>query len=398
MKILKLISNPFLGGTETFIVALTPFLERAGVEVDILNIWKDSHLKPIALSSDLNYIELDSTSRRISFANARKIVKLIRDRKYDIVMGYGIRVSMFLRVIKPWIRNIPIIIGLRGLDNWRKWHHVWADRFTEFAIDMFIPNSQAVAKRRMLREKTPSSKMVVIPNGIDTNHFDRAKFSNCDRRSLRLPEDKLILTTIANFRYQKGHNFLLHVIGALAEKFDYVHFVWVGAGPLRDQLEQEAEALGVAEKITILNYVDDVRLVLACTDIYLMPSMEEGMPRCLMEAMAMTLPCIATNVGGTPEVIKNGVNGLLADYGDIENFGNNTKKLIVSAELRMRIATAARKCIVDYFRIEAIAAQYLKLFELVCSGQRDGREIQKILSFYKCTFVRKENFIAGCWF
>ena len=107
------------------------------------------------------------------------------------------------------------------------------------------------------------------------------------------------------------------------------------------------------------------------------------MPRCLMEAMSMTLPCVATNVGGIHEVIEHGKNGFLSDFGDVQTFGTYVKHLVNSTQLRQEIGTAARKCIVDYFRIETIAARYLKLFELVCSGQRDGREIQKILSFCK---------------
>lgn len=379
MKILILLSNPSVGGTETFVASIVPFFEKHSIYVDILNTWHHSQVKEFAQKVGLNYTELSGNSRHISIKDCRYIARRIKEKKYDIVLGFGIRVSMLLRLLQPWFNKTPILIGLRGLDKWRKWYHIWPDRLTQFLTDIFVPNSNAVAQLRIKREKTPQSKIVVIKNGIDTNYFDKQKFLDLKRENFNLQENKIIAVTVGNFRYQKGHDFLLEVIKKFASKLENTHFVWVGRGALKQSLEQKIASANLAEKITMLDYTKDVRPILAYSDIFVLPSREEGMPRALMEAMSMSLPCVATDVGGTNEVIENGKNGFLADFADTETFGNHIKKLADNTDLRLQMATEARKRIVEHFNIETITGQYVKLFELIKIGERNGTSIQQIL-------------------
>jgi len=376
---LILLSNPSIGGTETFVASIVPFFEKQSIYVDILNTWHHSQVREFAQQAGLNYTELSGNNRHISLKDCSQIVHQVKEKDYDIILGFGIRVSMLLRVLKPWLEKTPIITGLRGLDKWRKWYHIWPDRLTQFLTDMFVPNSNAVAELRMKREKTPRSKIVVIKNGIDTNHFDKQKFPNIKREYFGLPSNKIIAVTVGNFRHQKGHDFLLDVIKSFAPKLENTHFVWVGRGALKQTMEQKIASAYLAEKITMLGYIKDVRPILAYSDIFVLPSREEGMPRALMEAMSMSLPAVATDVGGTNEVIKNGKNGFLADFGDTETFGNHIKKLVDNTNLRLQTATEARKCIVEHFDISTIANQYVILFELINNMERNGTVIQKIL-------------------
>lgn len=379
MKILILLSNPSVGGTETFVASIVPYFEKHSIYVDILNTWHHSRVKEFAQQAGLNYTELSGNSRHISIKDCSQIVRQIKEKDYDIILGFGIRVSILLRVLKPWLEKTPIITGLRGLDKWRKWYHIWPDRLTQSYCNMFVPNSNAVAQLRIKREKTSPSKIVVIKNGINVNYFDKQKCSHIKRSSLNLPESKIIATTIGNFRYQKGYDFLLGVIKEFAPQLENIHFVWVGRGALKQSMEREIASANLSEKITMLGYTKDVRPILANSDIFLLPSREEGMPRALMEAMSMGVPAVATDVGGTNEVIENGKNGFLADFGDTKTFGNYIKKLVDNADLRLQMAIEARKCIVKHFNIETIAKQYVILLELINNRERNGIVIQKIL-------------------
>ncbi len=380
MKLLILLSNPSVGGTETFVASIVPFLERHGIYVDILNTWHHSQVKEFAQQAGLSYTELSGNSRHISIKDCRQIMRRVKEKKYDIILGFGIRVSMLLRLLKPWLGKKPVVTGLRGLDKWRKWYHVWPDRLTQSYCDMFVPNSNAVAQLRIKREKTSPNKIVVIKNGINVNYFDKQKCSHIKRSGLNLPENKIIATTIGNFRYQKGHDFLLRVIKEFAPQLENIHFVWVGRGALKQSMEREIASANLDEKITMQGYTKDVRPILANSDIFVLPSREESMPRALMEAMSMSLPAIATDVGGTNEVIENGKNGFLADFGDVETFGNHIKKLVDNADLRLRMATEARKCIVKHFDISTITGQYIKLFQFIKDGERNGKVIQQVLN------------------
>ncbi len=382
-KILIVLSNPAVGGTETFIITISSVFQKEGIGVDILNTWSDAKLKNMAVARQLNYRELTGNRYFPSIKNIKLIAGQIKNDNYQLIMSFGFRINIllrFLRIVKPQLRKKPLIVGLRGLDKWRKWYHLAINQLTEFSCDLFVPNSEAVARLRMRREKTPAKKIVIIRNGVDVSYFDRGNCVGTNRSQLGLPTDKILITTVGNFRYQKGHDFLLRVIKKFSSSIlENVHFVWAGEGPLKETLEKQIKQLGLTEKISILGWTNDVRQLLACSDILALPSREESMPRCLMEAMSMGLPCVATNVGGTAEVIENEKNGFLSDFDNIQVFGNCLKKLIDSPELRREIGIAARKRIVDNFSIEIIAKKYIRLFELVCSGEHDGQKIQDIL-------------------
>lgn len=319
----------------------------------------------------------NSNSRRIGFNELVGVFKVMRCDRYDIVLGFGLRVSILLRLLKLFFRGTPFIIGLREIAIWRKWYHVWLDRLTRRGCDLFIPNSEAVAKMFIAREKLSCDKMVVIRNGISLQEFDKSRFHNINRQSLGLPAEKVIITTVANLRYEKGHDFYVEVIGAFLEELDNVHFVWIGEGPLKSKLENGIRSIGASDKITFMGLVEDVRPVLSCSDIFVLPSREEGMPRALMEAMAMSVPCVATNVGGVDEVIENEVSGLIVDFGDVENFGQHIVRLANNKKMRNKIGTAARRRIEEEFDMRRIAKKYVKLFELVASGQQSGRQLQQ---------------------
>ena len=379
MKILNVISSPAIGGTETFLLSITTYLEKMGCEIDIINTWRNSLMKKAALEANLSYKELDGSSRYIRLRNLAQITGIIRRSKYDVVQAFGLRVSILLRLLKPFYRgrSIPLITGLRVAGVLRDWHHTWLDRLTQRKCDLFIPNSDAVAQMFTTRERLARDKMVVIKNGINTSDFDAGRFQNITRHSLGLPRDKVIITTVANLRHQKGYDFYVEIIREFLKEFDNVHFVWIGKGSLKSELENSIRSIGASDKITFMGMVKDVRPVLSCSDIFVLPSRDEGMPRALMEAMAMSLPCLATDVGGVNEVIEHGLCGLIANFGDVEIFGRYLTDLIEDGNLRCNLGQAARRRIAENFNMEKIAAKYMKLFELVVAGYRNGKEIQK---------------------
>lgn len=362
MKILILLSNPNIGGTETFIASICPFFTRKGIDVLVLNTWKDSGAKKLILQNNIKYFEIENYNRIFSINSIIKLFKFVRDNKFDVIMCFGIRISLLSRFLKPFLK-IPTIEGLRGLDKWRKWYHVVFDKRTQFLIDYFIPNSQAVEDLRKSREKTPDRKIYTIRNGIDIDYF--SKDNICDCGPYNFPKDKVIVATVGSFRIQKGHDFLIRVIKAYEAKLEHAHFVCAGDGPLKESLETRVANNNLTNKITFLGKIDDVRSLLFYSDIVAMPSREEGMPRCIMEAMSMSLPCVATDVGGTKELILQDKTGLMSEFGNIERFGDNLVELVKNEGLRYEFGVNARKYIVRNFDIKNICLEYIDLFKKI---------------------------------
>jgi glycosyltransferase involved in cell wall biosynthesis len=377
MKILDIISNPYIGGTETLLLQTAPYFERCGYSIDILNTWRNSAMKGPALESNLSYKELSGNSRHIHLRDVAEIVKIIRDGKYDIIQCFGIRVTLLVRILKPYIKDTPLVTALNGINLWQKWHYTFLDRITQKACTMFVPICNAIAQTFMENTGCPRGKIVVINNGTETDKFDRAKFEGVERANLGLPADKVIVTTLATLRDEKGHDFYIDTIEGLLKEFENIHFIWIGKGPLESKLRNRIKSTGISNMITMLGFVEDIRPLLSCSDIFVLPSRTEGMPRAMMEAMSMSLPCVATNVGGVGEVLEDGVSGFIADFGDVEMFGRCILDLVNNQVLRQKMGAAGRKQVVMNFDMKMITKKYMKFFELIAAGHRDGVEIQK---------------------
>jgi glycosyltransferase involved in cell wall biosynthesis len=379
MRILNVVSNPGIGGTETLLFSMAPYIEQLGCQQEILNVWHGSMMKKPAQELGIKYFELTGQDRYIGIRDLFHVIRVIRGNNYDIICGFGLRITLLLRLMRPFFYKKPFIIGLHGIDDWRRWYHILLDRMTKWGCTMFLPNSDAGAERFMLKEKIPRKKMVVIKNGTETEKFDRDNFEGVNKQSLNLPSDKIIITTIANFRYEKGYDFYIRTIGKYLKEFKNVLFVWIGRGRLKPFLEDALRSYGCLDKVMMLEYVEDVRPYLYCSDIFVLSSREEGMPRALMEAMSMSLPCVATKVGGIVEVIENGKSGLIENFNDVDGFGEKIAALIENRELRTEIGLEARKRIVSEFDMRRIAGKYLKCLELILKGYRDGIMIQELI-------------------
>jgi glycosyltransferase involved in cell wall biosynthesis len=167
MHIVQLLSNPELGGTETFALSLARELTRQGQATRIVNLCGISRLEALAQEAGVAYEGMDMPAF-YDVAGIRNVHRRILNDAPDIVMAYGLRASLFLRTL-AFRRQRPLLVtALRGLDGWRRWYHVWVDRWTEGGVDCFVGNSRAVCEVRQRREGTLPARIACIPNGIDT--------------------------------------------------------------------------------------------------------------------------------------------------------------------------------------------------------------------------------------
>jgi glycosyltransferase involved in cell wall biosynthesis len=376
MKVLQLVSNPGIGGTESFVIGLIPKLREMGLNVHLANLW-DGGGESIeyCLPRGIPCHALNLGKRKFRF-NARKELRMFLQReRFDLVMAYGLRVTLLLRMAARYRGRPVLVTGLRGMDAWRTWRHVWMDRLTDRWMDYYVGVSEAVCRAHLRREKVPWGKMLHIPNGIDTRFFAReAKGNWPTREEVGLPGGRLSVT-VAHYRAVKGYvPFQLDVVSRVSNEggrqYDDVKWVWVGEGADEPMMKAMAAERGLAERIVVFGVSRDVRDILAHAEMFFLSSMDEGMPRGLMEAMAMGVPSMATSVGGIPEVIRDEVDGLLVPYGDVEKAASAMRRMLDDAELRAKFAAGGRKRIEEQFSFDAIAAKYADLYRRLIA--RDG--------------------------
>jgi glycosyltransferase involved in cell wall biosynthesis len=367
MRVLQLASNPVLGGTETFLLRLVPALQSAGIESSLVNLWNGggSLRQAAAAIPDFDFHYFDAGTRVPDPRGLYRFWRFLHERKFDVINAYGLRANFLLRFLFGLPGRPARVCGLRGLDLWRRWYHVAADRWTEFRIDAFVANSEEVRRIRLDRERSRPEKVALIPNGIDHAYFSRTAVG-LERPPIPKASGDLWCTTVANFRPQKGHAFLLEVVQAYVQKFPHsrLRFVWVGNGQMLDRFRQAVHTAGIADRVVIVPDITDVRSILAASDCFLLPSKEEGMPRALMEAMSMELPTLATRVGGVPEVVVEGETGYTFGHGDIATAVEALEKMQCD-ETRSRMGHTGRTRIVDVFSEERMVSRFVDFYRQV---------------------------------
>jgi glycosyltransferase involved in cell wall biosynthesis len=227
--------------------------------------------------------------------------------------------------------------------------------------------SQAIA-REAQASGFPASKVHIIPHGIDmATHRPATEAEKKERRAvLGFPLDGVIVTYTGRLIRGKGIETLFVALRALAD-LKAVHLVLVGSGSgqvisIEDELRQQAQSEGLQGRVTFTGRVDDVVGCLQASDIFAFPTFDESLGMSLVEAQACGLPAVASRTGGVPDVVEDGVTGLLTPPGDAGALASGLRRLIENEELRRAFSTAARSRMIEKFSFETMVGRYVDLF------------------------------------
>jgi glycosyltransferase involved in cell wall biosynthesis len=189
------------------------------------------------------------------------------------------------------------------------------------------------------------------------------------RRRLGIPDGAPVVTQIGNFKPQKAPLDFVRMAAEVAMHVPLAHFVMVGEGLLRPQAEALARALGVDHKVAFCGWWEDVPGLLAASRVSVMSSRHEGLPRAVVESLAAGVPVVATAVDGTPEVVRDGVNGFLVEAADVAGLARGVVALLTDRELYERMASAARDGL-EEFDIDLMVRQQEDLYRWLLSRSR----------------------------
>lgn len=256
------------------------------------------------------------------------------------------------------LAGVPIIINSeRTMGQERGWRYA-LNRLTHPLADRITCVSEQVADFVVQRIGVPREKTVVIPNGVESEEFDDLPTSEKARSALNLPPDKALVGTVTRLNEVKRVDVLLEA----SARLERTHTVIVGDGPERRGQEAMAHRLGLAARVHFVGQQLDVRPWLAALDVFALSSDWEGMSNALLEAMAAGLPVVATAVGGTPEVVVDGVTGILVPPRDPDALAEAILRLLRDPDLRRSMGQAARARIEQHFSIEETVRRTEELY------------------------------------
>ncbi len=220
--------------------------------------------------------------------------------------------------------------------------------------------------RRTLQQQVKVRQPVrVIHNGIDGARFAAADGQSV-RQELGVAADETLVGTGVVLSEQKGVPFLLTAAQQVLARQPKTRFVIAGDGPLKEQLEQQAAELGLGKRVLFLGYRSDMPAVIAAFDIYVLPSLWEGLPLALLEALAAGRPIVATAVGGSPEVVDHGINGFVIPPRDSTAMAERLLTLISDPDLRRQMAQVNRARFAEQFSLAAMVERHQELYAEVC--------------------------------
>jgi glycosyltransferase involved in cell wall biosynthesis len=379
MKVLHLISSGGMYGAESVVATLASNLQNRG-EDTIVGVFDNAH-RPKNDASDriekagVKVIRIPCSGRADGLT-VRAIRKLIRTEQIDILHSHGYKADIYGYLATRRLR-IPIIATRH---NQRGLRHTLAIRLYEFLDILFLRRFNAVAAvsdliaEELLRAGVAPRKVTVIGNGIDVSRFVGASPTLSEELN---KEQRLLIGTAGRLIPQKGIEYFLMAASEVLTTFPTLLFGIVGEGPHRPALERSMKDLGIERNVVFTGPRSDMPNIYASFDVFVLPSLEEGMPMTVLEALASGLPVIATKVGAVEKLVFPNQTGILVQPGEAAGLAAALISLIGNPELRVRLGQNGRSLVQNEHSSSVMSQRYLRLYQELLN---EKAQVQKPIS------------------
>ena len=294
------------------------------------------------------------------------IRRYLREIRPAIVHTFLLTASLYGR-FAAILERVPVVIGTEvNMYERKRPHHSFAERLLMAGTSRVIASAESVRDFYIRQVRADPSKVDVIYNAVDFSQAQPTRDRDGFRQSLGLARDARVAGVIARLTEQKGHTYLFDALAATPALSD-VQLLLVGDGERRADLERDARARGVSSRVHFLGARRDLGDLLGAMDVFVLPSLWEGLPLSLVLAMGAGVPVVSTTVAGIPEVVDHGRTGFLVPPGDAVALGSALANVLGDAALRARVGAAGRAAVLPRFGVDAyvktIAGLYDRLLE-----------------------------------
>ncbi len=390
-KILFIITKSVWGGAQKYVYDLTVNLPKNDFEILVaagppsLNYGETSRQGKLAeeiKKAGIDYCEIKNFKRDISFISDFlsffEILKLLRNFKPDIIHVNSSKaggivgvVSLFYKLGRATSKLIFTVHGWAFNEIRPKWQIFLiklASRLTCIFYDKIICVSEFDRQATIKNKIAPEKKLITIHNGIDTDEMvflSREEARNKIFRKSRFQEssnsDNLIIGTVGEFTKNKGQKYLIDAISHTVYPISCITII-IGWGEEKSNLKSQISKLGLEDKIFLIEGLSPAMQYLKAFDIFILPSIKEGLPYTLLEAGLAGIPVIATEVGGIPEIIENKKTGLLISPADASALASAIKELLEDKNLSSNLAENLRQKIIQEFSLGKMVRETVDIY------------------------------------
>jgi glycosyltransferase involved in cell wall biosynthesis len=353
------------GGAEWALVQLAAGLDRAEWDPRVYCLGPPGALVDRLAEAGIGVECLGARSAR----NVGVIIRLarrLRAFRPALLQTFLFHANLAGRIAGRLARVPVVVCGIRVAERERRWH-LLLDRWTQRLVTHNVCVSRAVADFSIARGRLHPDKLSVIPNGVDCERFAQA--IPADLAEFGIPRGTRTILSVGRLHPQKGHDLLISAVAPLLAERPNLHVLIVGEGPSRERLQSQIVELGCREQVHLAGWRSDIPEIMKACTIFTLPSRWEGMPNVVLEAMAASLPVVATDVEGVHELIRNGVNGIVVRGDSAADFRSGLQALLDDPAMQNRFRSEAQTHVAKAFATHNMLARYHALYrELLVGG------------------------------
>ncbi|MBV1880909.1 MAG: glycosyltransferase [Pseudomonadales bacterium] len=363
IKVLHVVQSLETGGLENGIVNLINMSDSNQFKVDVLCLRKKGDLAKRVTNTNSEIFFDGNGEESISVA-IKKVFSICRERQYHIIHTHG-WATMLPGYVGGKLARTPVIMnGEHGTLYFDTWSRKLMQRFLFGRMAINLTVSRALSNELVKRFKAPRKNIKAIINGVDIDKFKPTSESEKVKAKLNLgyTKDHFVVGCVGRLVEVKNYSSLIRSFSKALKARPNLRLVFVGDGPMRQELETLADELCVSKKTLFLGRRDNVGYLVSAYDLFIQPSFREGLSNTILEAMATGIPVLATNVGGNPEIVNDGRTGQLFPVGDVERL---TEIIIELYDDRKKLSAFSRNSRLDVerlFSLEAMVKSYEKTY------------------------------------
>jgi glycosyltransferase involved in cell wall biosynthesis len=368
ITLMHLVNSYSLAGAEKLVRDLVMGIDKEKFDVMVCSIGAIAGEIEETICNDLNRngiktFVLGKPQGKRRLETIRQLRKILQDN-YVSILHTHCQSPDFYGKISAWLARLPLVFStIHNVQGYNVIHESILSKLTT----KYVAISETVKQYATSDLKIYPSNIEVIFNAVDTTKIDRL---NVDRekklRELKIPTAGKIITTIGTVHRRKGHSYLVDAAEKVCERFPDTYFLLVGdtsvEPDLTDHIQRSVNAKKLRGKFHLMGKRIDTLEILSVTDIFVLPSLWEGMSIALLEAMASGVPVIATNVGSNPEVVTNGINGFIVPPKDSKSLADKMGELLVDSRKATDMGFQGRTIVKEYFGIDRLVKKHEELY------------------------------------
>ena len=352
-RVVHVVSSLSVGGMEHFAVRMAAWQKCAGMESSILSLQGSGPLQAEAEAAGVPVLPLGGANKAVRVLKGISTMLRLRPQ---IVHGHN-QTSVQYALLGRRMIGAKVLITAhgRGKADYREpTQEEWRQVSAVTAV------SEAVAEE--ICDSLPAGRLSVILNGVETSVAKRSREET--RKTLGIAETEIVGTIVARIDAMKGHDTLLEACAILKRRNRAFTLLIVGDGVERDNRERLSRELNLSpDKVRFLGFRKDVPDILSASDFFMLPSLTEGLPLSVLEAMSHGLPVVATNVGGIPELIQEGVHGLLVPPKNQSSLANAMEQILTSPVLGQEMGRRGALRVQKEFSFNSMMEKYSERYE-----------------------------------